>query len=189
MEPDQVRAAYAHLAAGINGYLEQKIRDGKLRREDIPAEVFLVAIKNGGTLVAEQVAASYTTQFGANLPIAYIDPTLWRDDVHTNLIVTAKGDPLILPNATYNVDGKHGIFIDSVVESARSFNAARTGVDSFGRLASTGFAVLLDRPARQMPYHPDIAFQKDGTIPSDLVAKVVAEGSNHYMVLQQRQTN
>ncbi len=139
--------------------------------------VAVMGIRNDGEVMLRHMVERY----GINLPIGFIDNTNHRDD-YREKVVLPKGSNEI----PIDIEGKHVILIDSVCQTRRTARAAMSTVEDYGRPSSIKLAVLLERDGHELPIHPDYASIRDGQIPSELEAKLHADGRQHYMVLKRR---
>jgi pyrimidine operon attenuation protein / uracil phosphoribosyltransferase len=107
----------------------------------------LVGIYSGGAWLAERLAQDL-----AHRPeIGKIDVAYYRDDYKTaGLKATTRRTDI-----PFSVDGAHIVLVDDVLYTGRSVRAAINELFDFGRPASVGLAVLIDRGGREIPYSPD----------------------------------
>lgn len=87
-----------------------------------------------------------------NVPLGFLDITFFRDDFR-------RGEKQLEANKTqidFLVENKKVIFIDDVLYTGRSINAALTAIQSFGRPSEVELLVLIDRRfSRHLPIQPD----------------------------------
>lgn len=112
-------------------------------RPHLQPETAFVGIHSGGAWVADRVA----TLLGLVTPVGYLDVSFYRDDyekigLHPNVRPTA------IP---FDVDKRHLVLFDDVLESGRTTRAALNVLFDFGRPACVDLAVLADRGRRQLP--------------------------------------
>lgn len=112
-------------------------------RPQLTADTHFVGIYSGGVWVAERVAQllQVKTEGGQ------IDVSFYRDDyekigLHPNV------RPTSIP---FDVEGKHIILFDDVLQSGRTTRAALNVLFDFGRPAKVELAVLADRGERELP--------------------------------------
>lgn len=114
-----------------------------LLRPHVRPDTAFVGIYSGGAWVAERVAAL----LGLTTPIGNIDVSFYRDDyerigLHPNV------RPTSIP---FEVEGRHIVLFDDVLESGRTTRAALNVLFDFGRPGCVDLAVLADRRNRQLP--------------------------------------
>lgn len=87
-----------------------------------------------------------------NVPLGFLDITFFRDDFR-------RGEKQLEANKTqidFLVEDQKVIFIDDVLYTGRSINAALTAIQSFGRPSEVELMVLIDRRfSRHLPIQPD----------------------------------
>ncbi|HMS77611.1 bifunctional pyr operon transcriptional regulator/uracil phosphoribosyltransferase PyrR [Gordonia sp. (in: high G+C Gram-positive bacteria)] len=113
--------------------------------------VVLIGIPTRGTSLAKRLGAKISEFAGTDIPVGYLDITLYRDDLrdkpHRPLertMVPAGG-----------VDGAIVILVDDVLYSGRTVRAALDALRDLGRPAAVQLAVLVDRGHRELPLRAD----------------------------------
>ena len=117
------------------------------------SNTILIGIQPRGTQLANRLKqileAEYKIQ---NIILGFLDITFFRDDFR-------RGEKTLEANKTqinFLVDEKKVIFIDDVLYTGRSINAALTAIQSFGRPSEVELLVLIDRRfSRHLPIQPD----------------------------------
>ena len=113
----------------------------------------LVGIRRGGVPLATRLAQEIARVEGAEVPVGTIDIGLYRDDA-----ATALPDPKIGPShIPFDVDGKHVVLVDDVLQTGRTVRAALTCLLDYGRPKRVWLAVLCDRGGRELPISADFA--------------------------------
>ena len=88
----------------------------------------------------------------ANIQLGFLDITFFRDDFR-------KSEKPLEANKTqidFLVENKKVVFIDDVLYTGRSINAALTAIQSFGRPSEVELLTLIDRRfSRHLPIQPD----------------------------------
>ncbi len=108
----------------------------------------VVGIHTGGVWVAEQLHANLCPD--SNL--GTIDITFYRDDFSTIGL-----HPQV--NTSYladDIEDRHIILIDDVLQTGRTIKAALNEIFSYGRPQSVTLAVLVDRGMRELPIQADV---------------------------------
>jgi pyrimidine operon attenuation protein/uracil phosphoribosyltransferase len=120
---------------------------GKIGKLD-PA-VALVGIHSGGAWVAEKLHAA----LGVPMPLGKLAVTLHRDDFSRIGLHPQKKSTDI----PFEVEGRHILLVDDVLNTGRTLRAALNELFDFGRPASVRLAVLVDRGRRELPFAADFA--------------------------------
>lgn len=116
-------------------------------------ETVLVGIQPRGIYLAERITSllrdAYKVQ---NIKLGYLDITFYRDDFR-------RSEKTLEANKTkidFIVENKKVVFIDDVLYTGRSINAALTAIQSFGRPLEVELLCLIDRRfSRHLPIQPD----------------------------------
>jgi len=112
-------------------------------------DVALVGIHSGGVWVAEKLQ----TALGTRLPLGKLAVTLHRDDFSRIGLHPQKKSTDI----PFEVEGRHILLVDDVLNTGRTLRAALNELFDFGRPASVKLAVLVDRGRRELPFAADYA--------------------------------
>lgn len=112
-------------------------------------DVALVGIHSGGVWVAEKLQAA----LGTRLPLGKLAVTLHRDDFSRIGLHPQKKSTDI----PFEVEGRHILLVDDVLNTGRTLRAALNELFDFGRPASVKLAVLVDRGRRELPFAADFA--------------------------------
>ena len=113
----------------------------------------LIGIQPRGTYLANRVKALLENDYQIkDVQLGFLDITFFRDDFR-------RGEKQLEANKTqidFLVEDKKVVFIDDVLFTGRSINAALTAVQSFGRPSEVELLVLIDRRfSRHLPIQPD----------------------------------
>ena len=112
--------------------------------------VFIGVLK-GGAPIADYLAKRLYELKGTPLPVAYLDISLYREDV-----IDTQGDPYSRDTEIpFAVKGKEIILVDDVVFTGRTVQSALSSILSFGRPQLVRLAVVVDRGFRELPIHAD----------------------------------
>jgi pyrimidine operon attenuation protein / uracil phosphoribosyltransferase len=139
-------------------------------------DIGVVGIHTGGVWVADKLAA----KIGAT-NVGRIVVTLHRDDYATRGLHPQKNKTEI----GFDINGRHILLVDDVIQSGRTIRAALNELFDFGRPASVKLAVLVDRGGRELPVQADyiaITMPLDGaqklelTNSSDVLRFEILEG-------------
>lgn len=131
------------------------------------SQTILIGIQPRGSFLANRLKALLEKEYKVReITLGYLDITFFRDDFRR------KEKPLEA-NATkidFLVENKKVIFIDDVLYTGRSINAALTALQSFGRPLEVELLVLIDRRfSRHLPIQPDYRGRQVDSINDDKV--------------------
>ncbi len=113
----------------------------------------LIGIQPRGTFLAERLKTLLEKEYKIhNIQLGFLDITFFRDDFRSR-------EKQLEANKTqidFLVEAKKVVFIDDVLYTGRSINAALTAIQSFGRPSEIELLVLIDRRfSRHLPIQPD----------------------------------
>ncbi|HEY9313530.1 bifunctional pyr operon transcriptional regulator/uracil phosphoribosyltransferase PyrR [Williamsia sp.] len=128
----------------------QIIEKTALDDPDTP-RVVIIGIPTRGIFLARRLAANIAEFAGVQVPVGYLDITLYRDDLR------AKPHRALEPTAVPagGVDGALVVLVDDVLYSGRTVRAALDALRDLGRPAAVQLAVLVDRGHRELPLRAD----------------------------------
>jgi pyrimidine operon attenuation protein / uracil phosphoribosyltransferase len=128
----------------------QIIEKTALDDSDTP-RVVIIGIPTRGIFLARRLAANIAEFAGVQVPVGYLDITLYRDDLR------AKPHRALEPTAVPagGVDGALVVLVDDVLYSGRTVRAALDALRDLGRPAAVQLAVLVDRGHRELPLRAD----------------------------------
>lgn len=133
--------------------------------------LMLLGIRRRGLPLARHIAANVLRFEGADVPVGYIDVTLYRDDLTELTDIPDAGETHI----PCDVSGRTCILVDDVIFTGRTARAAIEAVFKYGRPAMIQLAVLVDRGHRELPIRPDFIGKNIPTSKNELVAVSVPE--------------
>ncbi|MGB5942908.1 MAG: bifunctional pyr operon transcriptional regulator/uracil phosphoribosyltransferase PyrR [Leeuwenhoekiella sp.] len=117
------------------------------------SETALIGIQPRGVFLAERIALLLRDSYDIkNVNLGYLDITFFRDDFRRS------NKPLEANKTKINfvVEDRKVVFIDDVLYTGRSINAALTAVQSFGRPREVELLTLIDRRfSRHLPIQPN----------------------------------
>ena len=136
---DQIKATLERLA----GEIADSVPPG--------AEIAVVGIRSRGEILAQRLIALLQPGCPGRIEHGILDITLYRDDL------AEKGPAAVLRGTQidFPIENKFVLLVDDVIYTGRSVRAALTALAEFGRAQATRLAVLVDRPARELPIQPD----------------------------------
>ena len=117
------------------------------------SDTVLIGIQPRGIFLAERIKKLLTDTYQIeNVKLGYLDITFFRDDFR-------RSEKTLEANRTqidFVVENKKVVFIDDVLYTGRSINAALTAIQSFGRPEEVELLCLIDRRfSRHLPIQPD----------------------------------
>ncbi len=107
----------------------------------------VVGIHSGGVWVAERLHHMLKVV----PPLGTLAVTLHRDDFSRIGLHPQKKST----DMPINIDGRHILLVDDVLNTGRTLRAALNELFDFGRPASVKLAVLVDRGLRELPFAAD----------------------------------
>jgi len=113
--------------------------------------VVLIGIPTRGTSLAKRLGAKISEFAGTDIPVGYLDITLYRDDLDFK-------PPRALEETSIpagGIDGALVILVDDVLYTGRSVRSALDALRDIGRPKSVQLAVLVDRGHRELPLRAD----------------------------------
>ncbi|WP_428225671.1 bifunctional pyr operon transcriptional regulator/uracil phosphoribosyltransferase PyrR [Flavobacterium sp.] len=116
------------------------------------SQTVLIGIQPRGTYLAKRLVQILEQEYQVkNIPLGFLDITFFRDDFRRGETLEANKTQI-----DFLVEGKKVIFIDDVLYTGRSINAALQAMQSFGRPIEVELLVLVDRRfSRHLPIQPD----------------------------------
>ena len=111
------------------------------------ADLAVIGIRSRGEFLARRLIKLLEPYQPVGIPSGVLDITLYRDDL-------AEKGPAAILRATlidFPIADKYLVLVDDVIYTGRSVRAALTALAEFGRARATRLAVLVDRPARELP--------------------------------------
>lgn len=109
--------------------------------------VFLVGIQRRGVPLAKEIAKVIESVTGKNIPVGFLDITLYRDDLST----IAEHPQIKGSNLPFPIEKSNIILVDDVLYTGRTIRAAINIIMEFGRAKTVQLAVLIDRGNRELP--------------------------------------
>lgn len=117
----------------------------------ISCGLVIIGIQTRGAEIADRLATALAG-LKIEAQVGYLDPTLFRDDLHTGAGLREMKPTEI----NFNIHDKVVVLVDDVLLTGRSVRAAIEGLLHYGRPACVRLCVLVDRGGREMPVQPDI---------------------------------
>lgn len=116
------------------------------------SQTVLIGIQPRGSYLAKRLQQILTEEYKIqNIQLGFLDITFFRDDFRRGETLEANKTQI-----DFLVENKKVIFIDDVLYTGRSINAALQALQSFGRPTEVELLVLIDRRfSRHLPIQPD----------------------------------
>lgn len=117
------------------------------------SDTVLIGLQPRGVYLANRIKNIITENYHIeNIDLGYLDTTFYRDDFRRRE-APLKANQTEIP---FLVENKKVVFIDDVLFSGRSINAALSAIQSFGRPKEVELMVLIDRRfSRHLPIQPN----------------------------------
>lgn len=133
--------------------LLEKLADDlrKLLDERKIDDPLMVGIHTGGAWIAKVLHS----RLALSQPLATLDISFYRDDF-SRIGINPRVKPSSLPP---QVEDKHIILVDDVLQTGRTIRAAMNEIFDYGRPASIALACLVDRSGRELPIQADVIGQ------------------------------
>lgn len=116
------------------------------------SNTILIGIQPRGTQLASRLKQILESEYSIkDISLGFLDITFFRDDFRRGETLEANKTQI-----DFLVENKKVIFIDDVLYTGRSINAALSAIQSFGRPSEVELLVLIDRRfSRHLPIQPD----------------------------------
>lgn len=112
----------------------------------------LVGIRTRGVALAERLKARIEQRLGAEVPLGWLDITLYRDDLNE-----LDANPLVRETKiSFDPTDLCVILVDDVLFTGRTVRAALNALADYGRPRYVKLAVLVDRGHRELPVAADV---------------------------------
>lgn len=144
----------------------------------------IIGILTRGALLAKRIAKIIKDLEKVEVPVGFMDISLYRDDVHSKL-----EQPIVQrTDILFEVRDKNVVLIDDVLYTGRTVRAALDQMVDFGRARTIQLAVLIDRGHRELPIKADYVGANVPTSQNDRVVVRVKEQDGKDEVLIEKGT-
>ena len=109
----------------------------------------MIGIHTGGVWIAQRLHE--LLEIGE--PLGELDISFYRDDF-TRIGMNPQVKPSRIP---FEVEDRHIVLVDDVIQSGRTIRAAMNEIFDFGRPASILLVTLVERSGRELPIQPDVS--------------------------------
>jgi pyrimidine operon attenuation protein/uracil phosphoribosyltransferase len=134
--------AIVDLIDGMAVVVQKQIADRAL------VDPVMIGIHTGGAWIAQRLNRLLALPQEAGL----LDISFYRDDF-TQIGVNPQVRPSRIP---FDIDDRHVILVDDVVQTGRTIRAAMNELFDYGRPATITLVALIERGGRQLPIQPDV---------------------------------
>lgn len=117
-------------------------------RPRLKTNPIIVGVQTGGAWVADALQKRLSIEE----PVGWLDITFYRDDF-SRIGLNPKVQSSHLP---VDVEDRHIILVDDVLQSGRTIRAAINEIFDYGRPASVKLAILVERGGRELPIQADV---------------------------------
>lgn len=114
-------------------------------------DVVLLGIRTRGDILADRIAAHIRKLEEIEVPVGYLDITLYRDDVGTRM----DHPEVHKTDIMFPLDDTIVVLVDDVLYTGRTIRAALAAILDIGRARKIQLATLVDRGGRELPIRPD----------------------------------
>jgi len=114
-------------------------------------DLVIIGLRTRGAFIADRISQKIKEIEEKEIPIGYLDVTLYRDDFRTRL----KQPDVQVTNIPFQIDEKSIVLIDDVLFTGRTIRAALDALMDYGRPSKIMLAVLIDRGHRELPIKAD----------------------------------
>jgi pyrimidine operon attenuation protein/uracil phosphoribosyltransferase len=144
----------------------------------------LVGIRTRGVYLAKRIAERVLEIEGVPVPLAELDVTSYRDDIHP-----PKGEYHPPAAEALPIQGKKIILCDDVLYTGRTVRAAMDALIDQGRPEMIQLAVLVDRGHRELPIRPDYVGKNVPTSKLEQIEVCLSEfdGADQVIIQQRRE--
>lgn len=122
-----------------------------LERNKGAKNLVLIGMKTRGEFLANRIFNKIKEIENIELPLGFLDVTLYRDDFRTRI----KQPQVSVSNITFDINEKSVIIIDDVLYTGRTVRGALNAIMEFGRPSNIQLCVLVDRGHRELPIKAD----------------------------------
>jgi len=130
--------------------LIEKLGEAIFKNHPFLENVVLIGIRCGGIPVTNRLREYFKKKRGMELPVGYLDITLYRDD-WTRISHHPEVKKTEIP---FSIEDKIVILVDDVIFTGRTVRAAMDALIDIGRPKKIELAVLVDRGGRELPIEP-----------------------------------
>ena len=134
-------------------------------------DVVLIGIKTRGYPLAKRIAEYIKGIEGHEVPVGYVDITLYRDDLSTTEDTPEVKDS----DLGVDINNKKVIIVDDVLYTCRTVRAAIDAIIDVDRPQVMQLAVLIDRGHKELPIRADYVGKNIPTSKNEIVSVELKE--------------
>lgn len=153
----------------------------KIKEEIGLEDLVLIGIKRRGAVIADRIKKI----LNKDIPVGYLDITLYRDDFSKIGAHPVVGQTEIL----FDIDDKKIVLVDDVLYTGRTIRAALDALIDLGRPKLVRLFVLIDRGHRELPISADFAGKKVEVKKDEMVEVKLKEIDNQEQVIVVKKWN
>jgi pyrimidine operon attenuation protein/uracil phosphoribosyltransferase len=136
--------------------LLERLAESILKSHPHLEDLVLIGIRCGGIPVTNRLKEIFKKRLGLELPVGYLDITLYRDD-WTRISQHPEIKKTEIP---FSIEDKIILLVDDVLFTGRTVRAAMDALIDLGRPKKIELAVLVDRGGREFPIEPTFCAMK-----------------------------
>jgi pyrimidine operon attenuation protein/uracil phosphoribosyltransferase len=150
------------------------------RNKDIES-LALIGIHKGGAHLANRLRKLIQDLSKKEIPLGFLDITLYRDDIgEIGNVAISKGTDIL-----FDVNQKTIILVDDVLYTGRTIRCAIDQIIDFGRPRQIQLAVLIDRGHRELPIKADFIGKNIPTsLQEEVIVRLVEDGEPEDKVMK-----
>ena len=145
--------AILELIDGMAGELNTQLAKNNIK------DPVMIGIHTGGVWVAEKLHALLNIQ----QPLGTLNISFYRDDF-SRIGLNPQVKPSEIP---FEVEDRHIILVDDVLQTGRTIRAAMNEIFDFGRPASILLAALIEKDGRELPIEASVIGLKPTLLQND----------------------
>lgn len=134
-------------------------------------DVVLIGIKTRGYPLAKRIAEYIKGIEGHEVPVGYVDITLYRDDLSSTEDMPEVKDS----DLGVDINNKKVIIVDDVLYTCRTVRAAIDAIIDVDRPQVIQLAVLIDRGHKELPIRADYVGKNIPTSKNEIVSVELKE--------------
>jgi len=138
--------AIVDLIDGMATELKIRLQQGRI------SDPVMIGIHTGGVWVAKQLHQT----LGISEELGTLNISFYRDDF-SRIGLNPQVEPSNIP---FEVENRHIILVDDVLQTGRTIRAAMNEIFDFGRPASIILATLIEKDGRELPIVADVVGMK-----------------------------
>jgi pyrimidine operon attenuation protein/uracil phosphoribosyltransferase len=147
--------------------------------------VVVVGIRVGGEAPARSLATLLSQLRGADIPLGFLDITLYRDDINDLGYLPEVG----ITEIDFPIDDAVVVLVDDVLYTGRTVRSAIDELIDFGRPKRIRLVVIVERDGRELPIQADYSAYKVETDPGEVVKVCSSKERNGVFILKAKEND